>query len=242
MYPRIIIACCLLFTAALPMAKAEALVGKAYDANSGELLYEEQHTITQQRIRTQYLAPDGKLIATREVTFDQDRVQSYRLTYHQHDRTEQIQRLVDGIAISLKKNQQDNSTVLRTKSNQEVTIDAGFSQFITRNWDRVTTGEKLTTEFVSTERMDLVKIAIRQRDTKLPGDLGVHDLTSFEMTLANPLFSWLLEPVRVAYYSDSQQLAYYHGASNLYRANGNHFGTVRILFERQTSIPLGNAE
>lgn len=242
MYRRILIACFLLCAATLPTSQAKILIGKAYDPKSGELLYEEQHSINNAMIRTQYLAPQGQVIATRVVALEQDQVRSYSLTHHLLERSEHVERQSNGIAIELRQAQSSKSTLLKTKSDQQVTIDAGFSQFILKNWDRILTGEKLTTEFVSTARLDLIKISIRQHDTELPAELVNHDLTTFEMNLANPLLSWLLAPVRVAYYADDKQLAYYEGASNLYRADGSHFGTVRILFERSSTIPAGNAE
>lgn len=242
MYRRVLIACVLFCIAALQTSHAKNLLGKAYDPESGELLYEEQHTVTNASIHTRYLTPAGQLIATREVSFDQDQVRSFQLTHHQLDRVEYVERQSDSIEIKVRADQENKSARVKTRSDQQVTIDAGFSQLILNNWDRVTAGEKLTTDFVSTERLDLVKIAIRQRDAALPTELPADQLTAFEMTLANPLLSWLLSPVRVAYYSDNQQLAFYEGASNLYRADGSHFGTVRILFDRQSTIPAGNAE
>jgi len=197
------------------------LVGRAYDNKTKALLYQETHLFDKNSIRSRYTDADDQLIGKRMVEMAQDRVVRYQLEQTTLGVAETVERLPDMINITATSNGETASTQLNKVDTKGVVIDAGFSNFIVRNWDKLSSGEKLSLDFVSTARRDAIKLQLKRIDS---------EKSSY---IANPFLRLLLKPIEIGYYSDTKQLAYYQGISNLKNANGQQFESMHIKFERQ---------
>jgi len=212
------------------------LVGRAYDNKTKALLYQETHLFDKNSIRSRYTDADDQLIGKRMVEMAQDRVVRYQLEQTTLGVAETVERLPDMINITATSNGETASTQLNKVDTKGVVIDAGFSNFIVRNWDKLSSGEKLSLDFVSTARRDAIKLQLKRIDSEkssLPRYGSTDGIIMFNMNIANPFLRLLLKPIEIGYYSDTKQLAYYQGISNLKNANGQQFESMHIKFERQ---------
>jgi hypothetical protein len=217
--------------------QAAELVGEAVDINTGDPLYTEKHdfsTIEGQRaLTTTYLTPDNQIKASRTVRYDGDNVVQYRLTLNNIDYQESVRR--EGNSLSFEVDNPDEKPkreALEFDANKDPIVDAGFNDYLLRNWEALTAGERVTFYFASTAQMDLVRLQVTL-DEKMSND----EMAVFSMTAANPFFRLLVEPVKVGFYRDSRQLGYYRGVSNLKNDAGKAYD-VEITFENN-QLPVG---
>jgi hypothetical protein len=212
------------------------LVGKVYDVKSQTLLYQEDHQFTDTSMQSTYTNPTGQVIGVRQVTFNQGRVTSYELRQDLASSSENVTRDDKSIRMQVNNGDQQQQTDIDISKLDEVVIDAGFSNFIMRNWDALLDDKKIVAHFASTAQLDLIKVQLTRVDPKKTSLAKVGDpsgIVMFQMQLSNPLIRWLISPIEVGYYQDSKQLAYYQGASNLNQESGEHYGDVRVFFDRQ---------
>lgn len=221
---------CALLSLVFMMATVSAqanMVGNAYDIKTKQLLYTERHSTgmegQQQVMRSTYLDPQGEVIANRTVTYSDDKVSHYQLQQSSINYTESIHRNDGSIEISVTENIEKGAKTNSINNAEEVVIDAGFSDFIVQNWDELLQGEPIKFKFASTSRMDIVNLQVRF-------DEQLDDTVMFSMTAANPFLRMLLTPISVGYTTDSKELAYYKGVSNLQDEDGDYYD-VEIRFQ-----------
>ncbi|RBP53627.1 hypothetical protein [Arenicella xantha] len=222
------------------------LIGKVYDIQTQALLYQETHSFADTTLKTSYTDASGNVIGQREVQFKPNgQVNAYQLTQQAAAITESVERKQQSIDMSVSAAGKQTQQEIDISQDDEVVIDAGFSNFLLRNWQNLLAGKKVTTRFASTAQMDLIKVQLNQVDPQTSSLADNGDTTGivmFQMRLANPLIRWLISPIEVGYYADTKQIAYYQGASNLSKASGEHYGDVRVIFERQPQEGSINAE
>jgi len=215
----------------------QLLIGSAYDTKSDELVYQEQHNFLvvdgQKVLSTKFTDAMGQTIAERIVKYQDQQVKSYQLEQRNIDYQESISQSDNVIRFQ---GQQDGKLDQQDISfDKEVIIDAGFSDFIVQNWDTLYDGETVKFHFASIGLMDTVKLQVRKTDIKKTSAkkrFGNGEVTMFKMTLANPVFRLLIKPIEVGYYTDTKQLAYYKGISNIMNDNGKRFPSVRIEYAK----------
>ncbi len=210
--------------------QADQLVGDATDLNSGEPLYTEVHTFSErdgQRVmQSQYIAPDQTQLAERQVIYADSQVVSYQLNLMALEYREQIRRSDNLVSFEIDSAAQEiKRGSVEVKTNSDTIIDAGFNDYLLEQWDVLLQGETKRFYFASTARMDLVKLQVSM-DSKLSDE----SMAVFSMTAANPVVRLLIKPVKVGFYRDSKQLAYYQGISNLKGQDGKAY-RVEISFE-----------
>ncbi len=227
-----------LFAVSASAMPTPALVGTAVDSNTNELLYKEKHLFETQNgqpiMRSEFLDPNGVLIAERTVKYDGGTVKEYRFKQDIINYSESIIRSRNRIDLEgqngdeIKSDQIDDDT--------GVIIDAGFSDYIVRNWDELNQGKTKRFKFAHIGQMDAIKLRVKKAEIENTSAVenGVDDnVVMFKMTLANPVLRLLVKPIEVGYYKDSKQLAYYQGISNLKNSDGKQFSSVRIQYENK---------
>ncbi len=211
----------------------ERLVGKVYDANTGEPLYIEEHskieTPDQQQLATRYFDLNDKVIGERVVNYAEGKVVEYRLEQPHLGLQERIERTSEGLDIEVVRPEQRRAKQVRYKNPENIVIDAGFDDFIVSQWDTLMAGEVLRFPFASTGQLDVVYLQLKRVDAN-SDLLDKAGKARFEMNIANPLLRLLLDPVRIEYYAQSRTLASYRGISNIKDANQENY-TVFIEFE-----------
>ena len=229
----------------LASASNNALIGEAYDTKTNQMVYQERHHYAQENgenvMYSMFVDPNGDTIGERKVAFTEDRVQSYHLDQNLINYQESVIRNNDSITLIGKKG---NKVKQKEVANSpEVIIDAGFSNFIVRNWEELQKGKTLRFDFASIGQMDTVRLQVKQVDLARTSasDHGVNEdeVMMFHMTAANALIRLLLKPIEIGYYKDTRQLAYYKGVSNLKDQKGKQFSSVRIQYAKALPAKQG---
>jgi len=214
------------------------LIGTAVDSNTNELLYKEKYLFEtrngQPIMRSEFLDPNGVSIAERTVKYDGGTVKEYRFKQDVIDYSESIVRSRNGIDLEGQNGEKVKSDQI--DDDNGVTIDAGFSDYIVRNWDELNQGKTKRFKFAHIGQMAAVKLRVKKaeiEDTSAIENDVDHNVVMFKMTLANPVLRMLVKPIEVGYYKDSKQLAYYQGISNLKNSDRKQFSSVRIQYENK---------
>lgn len=110
-------------------------------------------------------------------------------------------------------------------------IDAGFDPFVRQNWDRLTDGRRVTTEFLVPARMDTVSISISKTDNA-DCNFPAQNMHCFVIRPAGLLrvVSWFVDPIHIAYDNDSRRLLMFEGISN-FRDDAGEPRNALIHFE-----------
>ena len=136
------------FSATLP----GYVVGNAYELNGSDLLYTETHCkINSQASEVFYQSGDGKLIAHKALDYQSG---SYSPSFVQFNlqSNEKVEVSFDDQAVLMSMTgpnddeQKDRHSVSDIER-RPVVIDAGFDQFVRRNWDELVAGKSMEFQF-----------------------------------------------------------------------------------------------
>jgi len=205
------------------------LDGHVYDSNTNQLIYIEKHRVSsvdgRHVMTSNYLDIEDNQIATREVVFEDDLVTEYKLSQPQIEYQEFISRGDNKIEMTEIDRGQVRQTNIRETHLQQVVIDAGFSNFIVRNWDQLLSGSKLKFKFASPSQMKAINFEVKLAS-------NVDGVLLFNMTVANPLIKLLIKPIKVGFNETTKELAYYKGISNLQDSQGKYY-KVEIKYKKE---------
>ena len=213
------------------------IMGDAVNIKTGEVVYTERHAFYEKdgkrHMLSSYVTTDSAPIGERTVVFGDDQVDSYVLSQTSYPRKESITRKQNALAF-MKDEGTKKEKLVKYDPQEEVIVDAGFSNYIMRNWNELRQGKVNKFLFASSARMNIVKLQIKFTELIEDAQAG-QAIAMFEMTAANPLFRLLLTPIKVGYYQDSKQLAYYRGISNLLDKDGKSFD-IEIEFPESLAL------
>ncbi len=209
--------------------ESQRLIGKAVDSKTGEPLYTEEHTFVDsqlgRKMLSRYVAPNNQQLGSREILYKADRVKAYSLQQEHIEYRESIERASRALLLEKQSNGKLAQQKLTSSSAEETVIDAGFNEFVVRHWDELLTGKTKEFDFVSAARLRVVGFRV-----KLDKQRSSDQQLMFSMTASNPIIRTLMSPIRVGFYRESRQLAYYQGISNLRDKKGKPYKVV-ITFE-----------
>jgi len=213
------------------------LSGKAYDTKTNTLIYKEEHhyEIVQGEtvMNSTFTDVNGDTIAERVIEYQDHKVRSYKLKQEQINYQESITRNNSAVQFEERDGQKIDKEEVSISS--DIVIDAGFADYITQNWDSLTSGETLKFDFASVSQMDMIKLQVKMTDmkkTSAKNYLADEEVVMFKMTLASPILKMFIKPIEIGYYKDSKQLAFYKGISNLKDLNGKQYSSVRIEYSK----------
>jgi hypothetical protein len=109
-----------------------------------------------------------------------------------------------------------------------VVIDAGFDEYIRRNWDSLLAGDKKRFLFPFAERDKLVELRIKKAACSYPSE--THQC--FKLELSNWFIRMLVSPIELGYDPELQRLMRYRGLSNIGDGKGNG-SVVDIRYDYQ---------
>ncbi len=213
----------------------ETLEGLAKDPQSGQVIYQERHSMAQNAegdwvMESDYLAPDGALFAERTVSFDPSYPQrpDYRLTDYRDDFEEGATTLDDGrVELFRVIDGERKSETIRPADDRPLVIDAGFSAFIASHWSELLAGQRLTFDFASSARLTTIPFRLSHVDTIDREGTGRQQ--KFKLEPSNWFVRMLVNPIVLTYADDTRALIGYDGLSNIRKdGGGNH--TVEIQF------------
>lgn len=231
--------------AGLPLVASAGLgfqEATARDPDSGALLYTEQHLLRHQDQRLQqrlvlYRCADGTAFARKRVDYGESALapsfhfEDVRLGYREGLRRDGGRQALwvqpsPGIA--------ERSATLDPGA--ALVADAGFDEFIRRQWQPLLAGEAVRLQFAVPSRLDSYGFTVRRRG----GDrVGGEPAEVFRLRLGG-LWGLLAPHIDVAYASDSRRLLWFEGLSNLRDDAGEAPLQARIEFPRP-ALPADEA-
>jgi len=144
------------------------LIGNAYDTKTNTLIYQEKHSFEhidgEKVMRSLFIDAQGNTLAKRTVEYQSDRVQKYYLEQAGINYEESVIRESDKIKLEERNNDKVDQKEVQTS--KDVVIDAGFSDYIVRHWDELSSGKKMKFNFASIGQMDSIRLQIRRADIK----------------------------------------------------------------------------
>ena len=173
------------------------IIGSAYDLETGEQLYSEQHFCveTAQNCTVLYRDTEGVLVADKELDYSSSLLAP---------------------ALEINDYRRDEFVRLNSSSDPRVVVDAGFDNFVRSRWDTLAGGGSVEFPFLVVGREDPLNMRAVNSDDA--------DCIAGELCLRVELESWLLRmvvaPVRLTYDRDSRRLLRFRGISNIRSPSG----------------------
>jgi len=249
----------LILVAPLSAEKSQftTLEGQARDPQTGEVIYQERHSMAQNAsgqwvMESDYLAPDGSLFAERTVSFDPKYPQrpNYRLTDYRDDFEEGATTLDDGrVELFRVVDGERKSEIIRPSEDIPLVIDAGFSAFIASHWSELLAGQRLTFDFASAARLTTIPFRLTHVETISDSggsDSGSSRQQKFKLEPSNWFVRMLVSPIVLTYANDTRALIGYSGLSNIRKeGGGNHNVDIRFPPDHQFSmrqLPSGSRQ
>lgn len=220
-------------------SKTTRFTGYAYDMESGQLMYTERHQRElmpdgSQRLQTSYVDARNQPFAERNIIGDDERgVTKFVMRDQRIGYSEKATR--NDRVIELTKTERQEGTQRESLSDenvQDVVIDAGFNDYLTRNWDRLLSGETMRFRFANVDRLSLIKLQLKHVGTRVEKGFRIE---AFEMNAANFFIRLLLTPISIQYYAEKRELFRYEGISNVKDEKGDNY-EVRIEFPAQEYV------
>ncbi|MGJ8688556.1 MAG: hypothetical protein ACSHXZ_03465 [Gammaproteobacteria bacterium] len=202
------------------------ITGNAYDADSDRLLYQEQHYLSTDNptvsVRVEYINNAEEVMVLKTLDFSRS---LYAPIIEQRDLRRSTNIFTRYTPTGIEVGYQNEDKPLRWNSlelSDRLIIDAGFDPYVRRHWAALQAGDAIRGEFLVPARLDTVNISIRAVDAQ--------DCLSQTQTVlclvVRPagflrLVSWFVDPLHLAYDTQTQRLLLYKGISNLLDADGN---------------------
>lgn len=207
------------FTAVAEETVSIEFVGKAYDPESGDLLYTEEHRLERtdgvpQRETVRYITPDGDSLAQKDMTYWQPARPAYRLTVTDPQRTEIVEPEDSGVSV-----ESVESGFLDWSDDQTYVIDGGFHYFILDHFDTLLAGDSVEFQFLAPTRTRWLGLRLRpvgQADGQL----------KLELNVRNRLLSLLISDIELTYDIETQRLLRYAGLTNLPKPGGGNYNAT----------------
>ena len=224
-------------------AEERQRIGRAYDAQTGVLLYEARHmeTLADGKVvadRVRYLDPNGRTIAEKHVDFrGHPFTPEFRLDDERTGHMEALLREDGGeIEVRFRERADQELRQIRLDAPTDAVADAGFDRLIESNWEKLSAGERLTRRFLIPSRLEFMDFRIGRAADPVDGDGdsdGDPDTVRFALESDSALLRLFAPTISVLYDRESRRMLRYEGPSNLRDESGeNH--VVRIEFEYPT--------
>ncbi len=205
--------------------------GVARDPDDNQLLYREQHLVRREGERTLqrlvlYRCPDGTAFARKRVDYRASALapefsfEDARLGYREGLRRE------DGtgeVWVRPAPGEAERSASLAAAG---LVADAGFDEFIRKQWQPLLAGQAVPLEFAVPSRLESLGFQVRRLG---PQALDGEPAEVFRLRLGGWL-GWLAPHIDVAYGRDSRRLLRFEGLSNLREDDGQRQLVARIDF------------
>lgn len=222
-WQQLMVAVALMGVASTAWSASLNFTGTAYDTDTNELLYIEQHTLTTNQSglpvseEVQYVDADNQVLGRKQLDYQTLIQPDYQAQYLTVDRLETV-KLTD----TLVKIGGFRPADLE-RPNPPFVIDAGFHYFIVQHFDKLLDGEKVTFEFLSAGRNLFISMVIEQQKREA-------NRLVLKLKLKNFFFAALVDPIELEYQIDTRQLLRYEGLTNLPNAEGKLY-SARIEYQ-----------
>ena len=223
-----------LVLAALPAQAALTFEeGVARDPDSSSLLYREQHLVRRMDGKPTerlviYRCADGTPFARKRVDYRRSvqapefSFEDVRLGYGEGLRRAQG---IDTVWVRDSRSASERSAALDDPAARLV-ADAGFDEFILRQWTPLVTGSSVPLRFAVPSRLQTLGFKVNRQASL---QVGGEPAELFRLKLGG-ILGWIAPSIDVAYGRDSRRLLRFEGLSNLRTDDGRSQLVARIEF------------
>ena len=224
----------LLLPSALVAAKPH-VIGDAYSASDGQLLYTEEHSYSADRQyhHVIYRDPQGQRFAHKQLDYAQGAMSPAYVFFSEWTGEQwRVSPLPDRLRIfrapiqagdsdvgdleNLNHGDGDAEEANEIPRRQPLVIDAGFDPYIRHHWQRLSEGQSLSFYFPLPSSRRLVKLRVRQQACSDAEPVQ----RCFLLKPHNWLLALLAKPIELTYDRDSRRLMRFRGLSNIQGRQG----------------------
>lgn len=173
--------------------------------------YREHHAIGPHSHTIEYRAPDGSLIADKQLDYRESDSAPAFLQRDLRRGTRIGARWEDGRYL-LQRNDEERGV----DTSGLLVASSGFDRFVRSRWDTLALGEPVDFDFALPARLQTVGLRIAARPARAGEDAALH---WFRIAPTHPLLRAIVDPIELAY-DDARRLRVYSGVSNLVDADG----------------------
>lgn len=217
-------------------------VGIAYDRVDGTVLYREEHFVERAADGSGtrlvvYRCPEGSIYGRKSVRYrDANGAPDFEFEDARVPFTEAVTRTDDGRRAIAVDDRRRGAREGKVDSGDDLVVDAGFDDYVKRNWERLAAGEAVPMRFVIPAEVDAMAFTLTKKaDVDVEGEPA--------MTFRLALGSWLrfvAPAIDVTYFVGARQLARFDGITNQ-RDGDNRNIAARIEFPLGQRMPLDAA-
>lgn len=210
----------LMLACSIPLAQASEprwrVTGDAQRLDNGAPAYREIHDIAAIEHTVRYEAPDGRLLASKQLDYGQGlNTPVYELEDVRFQRRTGS-RWQDGQFVVFRAQQDKPVREQTLAAAPDLVIDAGFDHFIRAHWDRLVAGEAVPFSFAVADPLVTLAMAMRAVPASESAIAEKHDdYRYFVASSRNRLIGWAIPDIHVAYDANDKLLRIYQGLSNL---------------------------
>jgi hypothetical protein len=222
--------CLLMASASAAQANISFEEGLARDPGSDRLLYREQHLVRREGGRllerlVLYRCPDGTAFARKRVDYRSSaQAPAFSLEDARDGYGEGLRRGTGAGTVWVRERGSERSAAL--EATPRLVADAGFDEFIRRNWQPLLAGKSVPLRFAVPARLESIAFKVSHVGT---ADFGGEPAELFRLRLGGWL-GWIAPHIDVAYGRDSRRLLRFEGLSNLRTDDGGSQLQARIEF------------
>ena len=214
--------------------------GRATDPESGVLLYTERHLLREAAGRPRerlvnYVCPGGEVFARKRVDYTPSAIApSFQLDDGRDGYREGVRR--DGprvvAFVRLRAGKSEQEGVL--PQGPRLVADAGFDEYVRRNWDAQVAGKTLPIDFAVPASRRTYAFKLRKLSSTTVAGVPAH---LFRLKVSG-LLGLVAPQIDVAYARESKRLLRFEGVTNLRDVNGDQW-TARIAFADRAAQSIG---
>lgn len=220
-------------TASTPLA----FQGRAFDLDTGQLVYTEEHEYKSSGLYTViYREPDGQQFASKTADFS---ATPFAPSVDQHnDRNGEIIRIARKdnrtLTVTYRETRHNAASTVEFVTTETTVVDAGFHPYVVMHWDSLVSGAITHAEYIVPFWLRRITLTIKAVDC-------ASGRQCFTIKPTNALLALLVTTIELTYDAQSRQLLEFRGTSNIAQRNGDYH-RVRIVYEYPpTTSAVANA-
>jgi hypothetical protein len=200
--------------------------GVAFDLNSNSILYVEDHEEVIENgkrigLKTSYCEPTGRVIVHRTVSFkDNETMPTFQTEDFRDGYLEGAEVHGDSVRLYWRKNYQ---SILKEKTiliPVPAAVDAGFNNFIQRNWDDLMQGTKRQFNFGAPFALDYYGFRLYKTEEKI---VDGRKQAVMQCEIDNFIIRLFVNPIILTYDVETRRLVEYAGISNINNEKGKSY-------------------
>jgi hypothetical protein len=224
------------------------VVGIAKGLDDDSVIYQELHFKHPNNIEeVRYLSPDNTVIAVKFIDYNKSLINpGFKQENMLSNETSKAHWENSQLQVSFgKKNEIPDIVILDEfkPDDENLVIDAGFDNFIRKNWNSLLQGERIEYNFLLASRLTTFSMRVKKTDCRNnetilngPSLSGKKAFICFTTVLGNPFLRLITDPIYLKYNSASKSLFQFVGIGNINNEKGDTYH-VNIIYTYNLSSP-----